>query len=207
MNSANYLDVVHNQQKNQMYNLFILGSPRKNGNSETMAKAVAKELLQKSGNSVEYIYLNDLNIRPCQACGGCSPTGNCVIDDDMTRLYTKTDEADRLFFVSPVYFYAMSAQIKSYIDRCQARWARKYLLNKVPVTKHKRTGHLLSCAATNGAELFTSSRLSVKCLCDTLDISYEEPLLIKNVKSGSAIKNLPEQIAACELYGSKIVSN
>ncbi len=189
-----------------MHNLFILGSPRKNGNSETMAKAVAKGLLQNAGNSVEYIYLNNLNIRPCQACGGCSPTGNCIVDDDMVPLYTKTDKADRLFFVSPIYFYALSAQIKSYIDRCQARWARKYLLKKAPIKKN-RTGHLLSCAATNGAELFTGSILSIKCLCDTLDISYEEALLIKNIEGKNAIKNLPEQIASCEQYGFKIASN
>ena len=172
-----------------------------------MAKAVAEGLLKETGNSVDYVYLNNLNIRPCQDCGGCSPTGNCVIDDDMVDLYTKTDEADRLFFVSPVYFYAMSAQIKSYIDRCQARWARKYLLKKAPATEHKRTGHLLSCAATNGAELFTGSILTIKCLCDTLDISYEKPLLIKNVESKNTIKNTPKHITACELYASNIVSN
>lgn len=190
-----------------MHNLFILGSPRKTGNSATMANAVANALLQVAGNSVEQIYLNDMNIRPCQDCGGCSSTGKCVIDDDMTTLYTKTDEADRLFFVSPCYFYAMSAQIKVYIDRCQARWARKYLLKQAPVTKHKRTGHLLSCAATNGAELFTGAILSIKCLCDTLDISYEEPLLIKNVENRNSIKNLPEELKTCELYGSTIASS
>lgn len=192
--------------KNQMHNLFILGSPRKNGNSATMAKAVADGLLQTKGNSVENIYLNDMNIRPCQDCGGCLSTGNCVFDDDMASLYTKTDEADRLFFVSPCYFYAMSAQIKVYIDRFQARWARKYLLNQVPTAKHKRTGHLLSCAATNGAELFTGAILSIKCLCDTLDISYEEPLFFRKVESRNSIRNLPEHIASCELYGSKIAS-
>jgi len=190
-----------------MHNLFILGSPRKTGNSATMANAVANGLLQVGGNSVEHIYLNNLNIRPCQDCGGCSSTGKCVIDDDMTSLYTKTDEADRLFFVSPCYFYAMSAQIKAYIDRCQARWASKYLLKQSPVIKHKRTGHLLSCAATNGAELFTGAILCIKCLCDTLDITYEEPLLIRNVENRNSIKNLQEELTICELYGSTIASS
>jgi putative NADPH-quinone reductase len=190
-----------------MQNLFILGSPRRNGNSETMAKAVAAGLLQESGNSVEFIYLNALNIRPCQGCGGCSGSGNCIIEDDMTELYEKTDAADHIFFVSPVYFYAMSAQIKAYIDRFQAKWSRKYLLGTIHRPEEHRTGHLLSCAATSGDKLFEGSILTIKCLCDTLDLQYEPPLLIKNVEARQALKNLPDQMAACETYGIEIVSS
>ena len=77
-----------------MHNLFILGSPRKNGNSDTMAKSVAEVLSEQDGNSVEFIRLNNLSIKPCQGCGGCSETGRCIIDDDMTELYEKTDAAE-----------------------------------------------------------------------------------------------------------------
>jgi len=189
-----------------MYNLFILGSPRKHGNSETMARAVAAGILQTRNNSVEFIRLNDLSIKPCQACGGCSATGECIIDDDMVELYRKTDEADRIFFVSPVYFYAMSAQIKAYIDRCQARWARKYLLKKEPPNNGNRTGHLLCCASKNGSELFTGAVLTIKCLCDTLDLSYSEPLLIRNVEPRDAMNNSPEHLGTCEMHGVQIAS-
>lgn len=190
-----------------MNNLFILGSPRKNGNSETMAKAVAAGVLQQTGNNVEFIYLNDLTIAPCQACGGCSASGNCIIHDDMTELYKKSDAADRIFFVSPVYFYAMSSQIKSYIDRCQARWARKYLLGKLHRPEEPRTGHLLSCAGTNGGKLFEGPILTIKCLCDTLDLQYGPPLLIRNVEARDALKNLPDEITACETFGIQIASS
>ena len=189
-----------------MHNLFILGSPRKHGNSVAMAKAVANGCLQKPGNSVEFIHICDLNISPCLACGGCSSTGNCVIDDDMIQLYTKTDAADRLFFVSPVYFYTMTAQIKAYIDRCQAKWSRKYLLKKVHRPNEQRTGHLLSCGATKGDKLFDASILTVKSLCDTLDLEYGLPLLIRNVESADALKKIPNKLADCELFGSRIAS-
>lgn len=190
-----------------MHNLFILGSPRKNGNSETVAKAVASGLLQKTGNSVEFIYLNSLNISPCQACGGCSTTGNCIIEDDMTELYDKNDAADRIFFVSPVYFYGMSAQIKSYIDRCQAKWARKYLLGKLHRPEEQRTGHLISCAGTNGDKLFEGSILTIKSVCDSLDLQYGPPLLIRNVEPRDAIKNLPDKITTFEKFGLEIASS
>lgn len=190
-----------------MRNLFLLGSPRKNGNSETMAKAVAEGLEQSAGNSVEFIHLNNLQISPCQACGGCTASGNCVIKDDMEELYLKTDEADRLFFVSPIYFYALSAQLKSYIDRCQARWSRKYLLGQKYRADEKRGGYLLSCASTNGKKLFDGPILAIKCLCDTLDLEYGEPLLIRNVESKKALQKLPEEITKCKQYGIEIATS
>lgn len=190
-----------------MHNLFILGSPRVNGNSESMAKAVANGVVQTPGNSVEFIHLNNLSIRPCQGCGGCSKSGICIINDDMDDLYKKTDDADRLFFVSPIYFYALSAQIKLYIDRCQAKWSRKYLLGQKIRKNEQRKGYLLSCASTNGDKLFDGSILTIKCLCDTLDIAYGKPLLIRNVESRNALQSLPEEIKNCEQFGVKIATS
>ena len=190
-----------------MRNLFLLGSPRENGNSETMAKSVAEGLLQSAGNIVEFIHLNDLQLRPCQACGGCTASGNCIIKDDMEELYLKTDEADRIFFVSPIYFYALSAQLKSYIDRCQARWSRKYLLGQKYRADEKRGGYLLSCASTNGKKLFDGPVLTIKCLCDTLDLKYGKPLLIRNVESRKALLKLPEEMAKCKQYGADIAKS
>lgn len=189
-----------------MHNLFILGSPRKNGNSETMARAVAAGLLKHENNTVEYIRLNKLNISPCQACGGCNTSGNCIIEDDMSELYSKTDEADRLFLVSPIYFYALTAQIKTYIDRCQARWSRKYLLGQEFRKNEERTGYLLSCAATAGDKLFDGPILSAQCLFDTLDLRCGKPLLIKSVEPRNAVRNLPEKLSDCEQYGAEIAA-
>ncbi len=189
-----------------MHNLFILGSPRKNGNSETMARTVAAALSQYDGNTVEFVRLNKMDITPCQGCGGCNKTGVCIVKDDMTRLYEKTDGADRLFLVSPVYFYALTAQIKAYIDRCQARWARKYLLGQEFRKGEQRTGHLLSCAATAGEKLFDGPILAVQCLFDTLDLQYSQPLLIKSVEPRDAVQKLPEKLTICHQYGENIVS-
>ena len=81
----------------------LLGSPRRKGNSETLAQAVVKPI-EQAGGTVEYIRLNDLSLRPCQGCGGCDKTGNCVIEDDMCDIYATVDDADRILLVSPVYF-------------------------------------------------------------------------------------------------------
>ncbi len=189
-----------------MHNLFILGSPRKNGNSETMARTVAAGLLQQAGSTVEYVRLNKLKITPCQGCGGCNSSGECIIKDDMTELYEKTDAADRLFLVSPIYFYALSAQIKAYMDRCQARWARKYLLGRQFRKDEHRTGYLLSCAATAGEKLFDGPILSAQCLFDALELQYGQPLLLKSLEQLDAIQKLPYQLAVCQRYGEKITT-
>lgn len=187
-----------------MENLFILGSPRKNGNSATMAKAVADGILETPGNNIEYIYLNALNIRPCQGCGGCNKTGDCVIKDDMQDLDIKTRAADRLFFVSPIYFYSLTAQLKGYIDRCQAQWARKYLVKHYKTTDSHRTGYLLSCAATKGDKLFDGPALIIKCLCDTLNIQFGPSLLLRNLEQADALRTTPDKIASCRNFGRKL---
>ncbi len=187
-----------------MKNLFILGSPRIHGNSHTMAIEVARGLAEFSDNEIDYIHLNTLAIRPCQGCGGCDKTGQCVIHDDMQQLYLLIAAADRIFFVSPIYFYSVSAQLKTFIDRCQAQWAWKYLLNSPsPKRQNRKSGHLLSCAATSGKTLFTGAESIIKCLCDTLDIDYAQPLLIKKVDTKSAIKNNPTRLEQCYLYGTQ----
>jgi multimeric flavodoxin WrbA len=98
--------------------LIVLGSPRKNGNSAALSAQLAQSAAN-AGADVETIYLNALNIKPCQGCEKCqaeSATG-CVIQDDMTPLYPKLHQADSLVIASPVYWFNFSAQTKIFIDR------------------------------------------------------------------------------------------
>jgi multimeric flavodoxin WrbA len=99
----------------------IKGSPRKEGNSATLAKRVAKGA-ESAGASVEDFYLHGMNIQPCRACDSCrdvSP-GHCIIDDDMQILYPKVKEANSLVIASPVYWFTLSAQTKLFMDRLYA---------------------------------------------------------------------------------------
>ena len=186
-----------------MHMLIVLGSPRKNGNSETLAKAVA-EGLAGEGGTVEYARLNDLSLRPCQGCGGCDKTGICVVKDDMTGLYEQVDAADRLLLVSPVYFYALTAQAKTFADRFQARWARRYLLKERFKEGSGRRGYLLATAATKGARVFECSQLSARYLFDAMDMESGESLLLKGVDKRKDILGHPEEIEKAKEFGKKI---
>ncbi len=183
--------------------LVVLGSPRKNGNSETLAKKVA-EGIEKGGGEVDYIRLNDLNIRPCQGCGGCEKTGDCVLKDDLTPLFEVVDAADRLLLVSPVYFYGLSGQCKIFGDRFQSRWARRYLLKERFRVGEGRKGYLLSTAATTGPKIFDCSILTTKYIYDAMDVEYGGELLVKGVDKRKAVLEVPDEMVRAEQFGSDI---
>lgn len=195
---------MREEGEHTMKMLVVLGSPRKNGNSETLARKVA-EAVEKDGGAVEYIRLNDLNMRPCQGCGGCEKTGNCVLSDDLTPIFQQVDDADRIVLVSPVYFYGLSAQCKIFGDRFQSRWARRYLVKERFREGQGRKGYLISTAATKGPKIFDCSILTTRYIYDAMDVEYGGELLVKGVDKRKAVLEAPDEMARAEQFGRDIV--
>jgi multimeric flavodoxin WrbA len=106
--------------------LVLLGSPRRKGNSAILAEQIAKGA-RSTKAKVEIIYLHGKNIAPCKACMICQKQNSkgCSIRDDMQEIYPKLVEADAWVIASPVYWFAMSAQTKIFMDRCFALIAYK----------------------------------------------------------------------------------
>ncbi|HID93221.1 MAG TPA: flavodoxin family protein, partial [bacterium (Candidatus Stahlbacteria)] len=96
--------------------LGIVGSPRKGGNTDTLVREVLKGANSK-GAETEKVYLGDLNIRPCDACGLCSENGKCVVKDDFQLIFQKIKESDGVVLGSPIYCSTVTAQTKALIDR------------------------------------------------------------------------------------------
>jgi multimeric flavodoxin WrbA len=184
--------------------LIVLGSPRKGGNTETLARKIAEPLVE-AGWSAEYVRLNSLSLRPCQGCGGCEKSGDCVIKDDMTELYRKVDEADRVILASPIYFYGLSAQCKIFGDRFQARWSRKYLLKERYRQGEGRKGYLLSTAATRGEKIFDPSILTAKYIFDAMDIDYGGEFVVRGLDSKKAALAVPEELERALQFGMDIL--
>jgi len=106
-------------------------SPRKQGNTELLLEKVFIGAGQ-SGAQTELYRVADRDIKPCDGCGSCFKTGACHIQDDMQDLYERMLEADGIVFGTPVYFYNMTAQGKTVIDRTIALGhPGKSLANKV----------------------------------------------------------------------------
>ena len=102
--------------------LIISSSPRKNGNSQALCEQFAKGA-KEAGNQVQLIRLMEKKIGFCYACDGCMRnSGICVQKDDMAEIIQLFQEADVIVFATPVYFYGISAQMKTFIDRMYPIW-------------------------------------------------------------------------------------
>ena len=91
------------------------------------------------------LYLNDMNIRPCQSCFACSGQGVCRINDDMRDIYKYIMESDLVVYATPVYWFAPSAQLKLVMDRSVAFFDEE-LNSRV---KGKKAVTLMSCGDTD----------------------------------------------------------
>jgi multimeric flavodoxin WrbA len=101
--------------------LIISASPRKNGNSDMLCDRFAQGV-KDSGNRVEKVFLASKNIGYCRGCGVCNDTHRCVQRDDMAEILDKMVTADVIVLATPVYFYTMDGQMKTFIDRTVPRY-------------------------------------------------------------------------------------
>jgi multimeric flavodoxin WrbA len=97
--------------------LIISSSPRKQGNSDILCDEFVRGAAD-GGNVVEKVFLKDKNINYCTGCGYCfNQRGKCSQKDDMEEMKQKLIAADAIVMATPVYFYTMAGQLKTFIDR------------------------------------------------------------------------------------------
>ena len=103
--------------------LIISSSPRKGGNSDKVCDEFIRGA-KEAGHVTEKIFLKEKHINYCTGCGLCN-TNNytaCSQKDDMAEILEKMITADVIVMATPVYFYGMNGQMKTFIDRCCARY-------------------------------------------------------------------------------------
>ena len=110
--------------------LIISTSPRKGGNSDTLAEEFAKGA-QEVGHEVEKINLRDKTIGFCRGCLACQKTGRCVIHDDADTIAQKMLTADVIVFATPIYYYEMSGQMKTMLDRANPLYPSDYAFRDI----------------------------------------------------------------------------
>ena len=182
------------------------GSPRKKGNSEILMEAVL-DGVRRAGGNPEIIRLCDLNISPCISCGGCDKTGKCVVEDDMTPLYDKILSVNRFVLASPIYFYGITAQAKAFIDRTQALWNRKRILQRQGawVDNPERKGFFISVAATRGAKIFEGAVLTMRYGYDAMGIQYAGDFLVSGPDKRSDMAKNEAKLAEAKEAGRNFI--
>jgi multimeric flavodoxin WrbA len=182
--------------------LGILGSPRRGGNSEVLLDAFLRGAAE-GGADVERIVLRELKISPCLEIYHCFKDGTCPIKDDMQALYPKLLEADVVALASPIFFYGLSAQAKAMIDRTQAHWAKRYILNQ-DLPGPQRQGVLLCTGATRGKLVFVGARLTAKYFFDAINVKYAAEILVRGVDEKGAILAKPETLTEAADLGRRL---
>ena len=99
--------------------LVITGSPRKNGNSNTLAEYFIRGA-KEAGHEIVRFDAAFKNVHPCIGCNKCGMNGACVFKDDFEFVRKHIVDAGMVVFATPMYYFGISAQIKVVIDRFYA---------------------------------------------------------------------------------------
>ena len=121
----------------------ISTSLRAGSNSDMLAEKFA-EGAKASGHDVEKISLRGKDIKFCVGCLSCQKTGACVFHDDVPAIMEKVLNADVVCWATPIYYYEMSGQMKTLLDRANALYGTDY---------HFRDIYMLTAAAEDSHEV------------------------------------------------------
>jgi len=173
----------------------IYGSPRRRGNTATLLNEAVRGATE-AGAEVERIFLRDLKIAPCLEIYKCMQDGECAIQDDFQAVRDQILGAQGLMLASPIFFYSVSAHTKTFMDRFQSLWVKKYWIDKVPFGKWepKRKGLFLSAGATQGKKLFEGTLLTIKYFFDVLDMELWKSLLYRGLDFEGDAQKHPEHL-------------
>jgi multimeric flavodoxin WrbA len=177
--------------------LGIIGSPRKNGNTEILIDEVlagAKE----AGATIDKISLYDLDISPCKGCNSCKDNGTCKIKDDMTIVNDKMRESDVFIMGTPIYYWGPTGQFKSFFDRLLAT-------SRQGIIKGKK---VILTIPLGGSE--PVARHTVGMLTDALN--YMNAEIVEKIVSPSTlsvgeVKQKAEKMKLARESGVKVIKN
>lgn len=157
--------------------LIISSTPRKNGNSERLAASFAKGAAE-AGNTVETVLLREKTVDFCKGCFACLRLGHCIIKDDAVDIAAKMHDADVLVFATPVYYYSVSGQMKTMLDRANPLYGTNYRFTDV---------YLLATAAEDEAETVEGTQKTVQGWVDCF-----ERAALKNVIFAGGVNDVGE---------------
>ena len=150
-------------------NILILeGSPNRHGSSNLLADEFIRGA-REAGHTVSVIDAAHADLHPCTGCVRCGYEGPCVQKDDMETFQGQILRAEMLVFVTPLYYYGMSAQLKTLVDRFCA-------INSSITRRHMKSA-LLSAAWNAGDWTFEALAAHYRTLVRYLDLDDQGMVL------------------------------
>lgn len=110
--------------------LIISTSLRGGSNSDILAKECQRGAIE-AGHEVEYISLKEKVIKYCIGCLACQSKGSCVLKDDVVDIMDKVKNAEVIVYATPIYYYEMSGQMKTLLDRLNPLYPMEYKFREI----------------------------------------------------------------------------
>ena len=152
--------------------LIISSSLRAGSNSEILARECEKGA-KAAGHEVEFISLKGREIKFCIGCLSCQKTGSCVLRDDVPEIMAKVKAAEAIVFATPIYYYEMSGQLKTLLDRLNPLYAADYAFREI---------YMIATAAEDAESAFDKAYSGLQGWGDCF-----EQVELKGIVSGGGI--------------------
>lgn len=172
----------------------IVGSPRPKGNTSIFVDAALEEAAAH-GCEVEKIILSQYKIEGCRGHDRCSTYEKCKIEDDIPMILDKFSKADGTILATPVYYYNMTAQMKTFVDR-------NYFLYTHGIKLKSKCMGLIVVAGGSGEDI--TMRALRRCF-RIKGVSSDDWLVVSGYASGLGdVKNNQKLIAEARELGKKM---
>ena len=161
-----------------MKNVLIITTSLRNGSNSYILAEYFKDGAVSAGHSVEIVSLRNKTIGFCKGCFACQKLGRCVIKDDVNDITAKVLEADVVVWATPIYYYEMSGQMKTLIDRMNAMYPLDYKFRDVyllttAAEDEKETPKRAETGLTGWIDCYPKSRLAGTLFCGGVNEARE----------------------------------
>lgn len=169
--------------------LIISSSLHTNSNSEALADEFLRGVID-AGHIAEKITLKDKTIHFCQGCMACLNLQRCAIEDDSNLISDKMRNADCIVFATPIYYYSISGQLKTLLDRANPLFSSDYKFKDI---------YLLASAAENEPSTFEGAQKAIQGWVDCFERAVlKNTVYAGGVNSGGEIQHHPALTKAYE---------
>ena len=152
--------------------LIISTSLRNNSNSDILARECERGA-RDAGLDVDYVSLKGKEIKYCIGCMSCQKTNKCILKDDVADIIAKVKDAEVIVYATPIYYYEMSGQMKTLLDRLNPLYTRDYNFRDI---------YMIATAADDGDATFDKAYSGLQGWVDC----FEKATLKGKVVAGGA---------------------
>ncbi len=180
-----------------MNKILVICASQRHGNSFKATNLLYDEFVALN-KECEKVFLHNYNILPCSGCGVCEDKSyRCSIKDDADTLFNKIFTASNIIFISPIYFYALPANLKALVDRSQKFYHK-------PPKNNIKVHSILIAGRKKGDNLFVGASHSLKLFCNALGSKLESELNLLGLDEKDALNSDKKAMANIVAYAKKI---